>query len=100
MPEMGEQQAPQQDQQTQQPQAAGGSPDQVIKGIHEGMMVLMDMMGRSQQIPPQDKQAFAQVVQGFRQFVQGLGGQGQPQQPDDQGATTAEQGGADTVPVG
>ena len=95
----GQEQVQAQGQEQGQAARPAGSPQQVIEGIHEGMMVLMDMMEKSQSVSPQDKQGFQQIVQGFRAFVQGLGGQRQEQEaaPD---TTSQEAGAAEAVPVG
>ena len=95
MPMQG-QEAQAQGQDSQQGEA--GSPMELINTIHKDMMLLMDMMSKSGQVPAEAKQNFNQIIQQFRSFVQSLGGA--KQQPQEEGNTTQEQGSAEAIPVG
>lgn len=97
MPENMEGQEQEQTQEQTQGQEQG-SPMEVLQGIHQGLMILMDMMQKSKSVSDQDKQALMQIVQAFRSFAQSLGGQNQGRQAEE--TTTPEQGASEAIPMG
>lgn len=88
---------PQQPQEQPQ-QGANQSPmEQLVVGIHDGMVQLLQNV--EGQVSPNQKQAIANALQTYRQAIAQLGGEDLP--PAERGGnTTLEQGAvAETIPV-
>lgn len=51
----------------------GGGAREIVSGIHTGLMELMDMMGQSSAVDDDDKAKLGSLIQGFQEFVEGLG---------------------------
>lgn len=81
------------------PAQPAGDPAELVQGIHDQMIQLLEMMDRAPGIPPEAKQEFAGIVQNYRSFVsQSLLGEGQqPQAPQGGVGNVAPEAGAAAV---
>ncbi len=80
-----------------QPQQEAGGASQMVSSIHSELSKLMQMMGQSPAVAPEDKQQLAQIIQSFESFVEGLGSApGKQAQP---GNVPAEAGAAEVKPA-
>lgn len=100
MPEMSQAPSPEQGQAPAQEQG-GGSASKLVAGVHTGLMQLQELINGSPAADDGDKQALAQLIQGYTAFVEGLGsapGQA-PQGAPKPGVAPMEAGAADVKPA-
>lgn len=84
----------------QAPQAQaqqGGGASQLVSNIGDSLMKLMQMVGGSEQVDDDDKQKLQLIVEGFNQFVDGLGGAKAPQAKGE--VAPSEAGAAEVKPA-
>lgn len=84
-----------------QPQQEQGGATKLVSDIHDGLMQLMDLMSKSDQVDDSDKQALGQVISQFQAVVEGLGsapGQ-QPQATGPKGPVSPEAGASGAQPA-
>lgn len=99
MPEIPQAPAPEQG---QPPEQGGGSASKLVAGVHTGLMQLKELLAGSQAADDGDKQALDQLIQGYMQFVDGLGsapGQTLQGGPPQRGAAPMEAGAAQVQPA-
>jgi hypothetical protein len=86
-----------------QPQAEQGQVEQVVVGIQDGLMTLMEMLDRTPGVLPEDKQKLGNVISEYQGFItQNLGaapGESGAPQPTEQGQVPAQQGASAVQPV-
>jgi hypothetical protein len=103
---MGLRQPQPQPQQEQAPQQEQGEFSQtptpeLISGIHDAMLQLLQNLDESGQANPQQKQAMAGAIQTYRNAIEVLGGEGQQApQPQAGGNVPVEAGASDVLPAG
>ena len=88
-----------QEQASQPKQGSPGQASELVANIHDNMIQLLDMMDKSSAITPEDKQQFAGLIQGYRDFVSKvLAGEG-TQRPTPESTTPVEAGVAQVQPA-
>lgn len=82
-------------------QESSGGATELVANIQSQLMQLMEMMGQTPSVPPEDKAQLQKVLQGFEQLVQGLNQPAgpQPQEQPPQGPMPMNQGNKPVSPV-
>jgi hypothetical protein len=86
---MPAQAAPTAQPQPKEPEAGGAR--ELVSGIHSGMVQFMDLLDKTPQIAPEEKQRLGSLIQGFQELVESLG---QPPGPPAQKPQAAPTGAA------
>lgn len=74
-------------------EAPGATPAQIAAEIYSGMEQLGQMMAQSKDIPDEDKQAFAQIIAAYKDFIENKLGGGEEARPQQSGPAPMESGG-------
>jgi hypothetical protein len=65
--------APKPEAQAPMPADAPASPAELLADAHSNLMQLMEIMGHSKAVSPEDKQMLAALIEGINQFAEAMG---------------------------